>query len=276
MKRITIRNFLAGIVAAALLAAGAYGVVAQPGQSPNFGWLRGAALGSSPAWVCQGLDTNVGCNVVTQGTGTLTLNGVPVTGGAGSFTTITASGLVTQNGGEVTIFPGPVSSGITATLKSSPIRIFHSTAQVTTVGTGEETAYTYVLPAGALNNDGQMLRFDVWSLVNAGGGNKQLRVKFGATTISDSTLAGFANNSLLQTTCYLFRTGAATQRSLCVMTDGVNGSLINGASTNTAKNLTSPAETLSGAVTILVTQTTSVAAQLTSEFAAIDFYPQGQ
>jgi hypothetical protein len=278
--KITIRNFrnkvLWAIAALALSVGGYQSVIAQPGQSPNFGWLRGAAIGSAPAWVCQGLDTNVSCDIRTQGTGTLLLNGaaIPgVSGGAGVFTTVTASGLITQNGGEVTLFPG-IGVGVTASLKASPIRVFSNITTAPTTGTVIETLYTYVLPANGLATDGQALSIEIWASTAANGNNKTLTAVFGATTIGTSTAAGF-NNETQSMRCQVYRTGAATQKARCNFESFVSGTL--SAARNTVMFSTAPAETLSGPVTILVRGTTPTAAgDLVAQAATVDWYPQGQ
>lgn len=273
--KVTIRNLLRkallpvsiGAIAAGLLV-GVYGVVAQPGQSPNFAWLRGAALGSSPALVCQGLDTNVNCNVVTQGTGVLQVNGVPVTAG----TAPTFTGLVTQLGGEVSLQTAP--SGVTATLKASPIRLFHNLTDQPTTQAAIQTLYTYTLPANVLNTVGQSLHIQAEATIAANANNKRWNITFGATTISDSTLAAF-NNVLIRIDCNVFLTGAATQKSMCQLISptatGISTTI------NAVGTVTTPAENAAAPIVINFQGTTPTAnGDLTARYAFVDLYPNGQ
>jgi hypothetical protein len=272
-------RFLIGLAALiAALAAVPFGYQAVTGQPIGGNTLlqTDAPSGSAPAVRANGTDANISINLVPKGTGTVQVNGVPVVAGSATSLTINPGPLNVTGTTNLTgpLFATPGTSGV---LKGvGGIVLFNSSTQVATVGTGEETAYTFSIPGNTLSADNQWLQVTAWSTAGATGTNKQLRVKFGATTISDSTAANFSSGSLMWVECKLFRTGAATQRSFCVGSDGASGSLVNGASSNTWKNLTTPAETLSGAVTFLVTQQSATAANQTANGVILMWNPAGQ
>lgn len=279
MRAITIRNFFkkarpwaVGAIAGILIATGV-GVFAQPGQSPNFAWLRGAALGSDPALVCQGLDTNVDCNIVTQGTGTLLLNGAPVTGSgaAGLFSSLTVNGASALNG-LITARPGAsvVADGLGAIVLSNA-----STNVTTSLVATETDLFNFSLPANSLSVTNQYLHLQARVRNAATANAKQTRVYFGATLIGDSTSVA-ANGNWWMVDCFVWRTGAATQKAIC----GANN-IQNAASWGTAAgggaNISTPAETLSGAVVVRLTGTDAVAAAGTNlEAYNLVWYPAGQ
>lgn len=281
MRAITIRNFLkrailaGGIAGAAVgLLFGAQSLLAQPGQSPNFAWLRGAALGSSPALVCQGLDTNVNCNVVTQGTGTLLLNGVAlpgVGGGAGIFSSLSVTTGPSAFVGAITGTPG--TSGSPENLGG--LVAFNSSADFTPATTGEEIAYTFTLPGNSLSANNQFIEVTWSGTTAANANNKRFRLYFGATIICDTT-AGAFNGSAISARAFVYRTGAATQKATCAGFNEANGGTW-ATATGGAYNLSTPAETLSGAVVVKLTiQNTTAAADATARALNLVWYPAGQ
>lgn len=292
MRSITIRKWLTRSLIALLVAGGvavgAEHLFAQPGQTPNTARLRGAALGSAPALTCQGLDTNINCDVVPKGSGTLTVNGSAVlTTAGGTFTTLTINpgpfsvsgttnltGAVNVTGdtsltGNLLIRPGTA-----AVLKRVGARIFHSVTDAPTTGTVIETLYTHNLAANTLAVDGQSLDINVWATTAGNGNNKTLTVVFGATTIGTSTAQAF-NGETMNLKCNVYRTGAATQKARCVYQSFTTGTFT--ANNNFVVSSSTPGETLSGAVAILVRGTTpTAAADLTANAATIDWQPVGQ
>lgn len=228
-----------------------------------------APSGSAPAVRANGLDANISINIVPKGTGTLQVNGASVI--AGSSPTFT--GLVTNLGGEVSSLG--VVSGITSSLKTSPVRAFHAINDSATTGTVIQTLYTYVVPANTLSADGQSLHIQGEATVAANANNKNWQVDFGGTTLYSTTSAAF-NNVNIRIDCNLFRTGAATQKSVCqtISTTAAGGVSL---TVNAGSLVTTPAETLSGPVTINFRGTTpTAAADLTGRYAFVDWYPQGQ
>lgn len=206
-------------------------------------------------------------------------------GGGASYTGITAtsptlSGTVagTPTISGAWVFTGAPTfqvGGATGTNKLSPLVIFNSSSNFTPATTGEETAYTFTLPASALSTDNQYLAVD-WTVTTAANANtKRARLYFGATVICDTTAAAF-NNSYLTGRAVVYRTGAATQKGLC---NGSNTS--NGLSWSTVggggSNLTTPAETLSGTLIVKLTLLNATAAtDSTARNINMVWYPQGQ
>jgi hypothetical protein len=275
---VTIRNLirkfagpLAGLAAGLIIAGGL--VVAQPGQSPNFAWLRGAALGSDPALVCQGLDTNVDCNVVTQGTGTLLVNGVAVgsLGGPGVFSSLTVNGTSALNG-LITARPGAsvVGDGLGGIVLSNS-----STNVTTTLVATETDLFNFPVPANTLSVNNQYLHLVFRDRNAATGNTKQLRMYFGATLIGDTTAVA-SNNNWYFGDCYIWRTAAATQKAICGAINFTNGGSWATAAGGGA-TISTPGETLSGAVTVRITGTDAVAAGGSNlEGVNLVWYPAGQ
>jgi hypothetical protein len=268
----TLSKILGGLILVGFLAAGY--VYAQPLFSNNLFALGGNA-GVAPQLQAVGTDPNISINLVPKGTGTVQFNGstLPGLGGAGTFTTITASGLVTQNGGEVALQTAP--SGVTATLKSGPLRLFHNLTDQATTGLVLQTLYTYTLPANVLNTVGQSLHIQAEAVVAANANNKNWQITFGATTLYSTAAVAF-NNVNIRIDCNLFMTGAATQKSLCqaIATTAAGGVSL---TVNAGSLLTTPAETLSGPVVINFQATTPTSAgDLTARYAFVDLWPNGQ
>jgi hypothetical protein len=260
----------------ALLAALPFGYQVVTGQpiGANTLLLTDAASGSAPAVRANGQDANISINIVPKGTGTVQVNGVPVVAtSTPSFTTLTVTGASTLTGGYTSTL-GLVPS-LTATLKAGPLRAFHSAADAATTGTGIQTLYTYSLPANALAADGQSLHIRGEAVVAANANNKNWQIDFGATTLYSTAAVAF-NNVNIRIDCELFRTGAATQKSLCqtIASTAAGGVSL---TVNAGSLLTTPAETLSAPVTINWRGTTPTAAgDLTARYAYVDWYPQGQ
>ncbi len=277
---ITIRNFrrkaLWGLAALLLSIGGYQAVIAQPGMSPNFAWLRGAALGSDPALVCQGLDTNVDCNVVPQGTGQLLVNGSPVAIGGGTLTSLNINpGPLNVTG--TTNLTGPlfVQPGTAATLKLAGARIAHNVVDAATTGLVIETLYTFTVEANTLAVNGQSLGLEVVATTAANANNKTLTLVYGATTIG--TLGPVAaNGENFRVTCRIYRTGAVTQKAICEGTHKANAD-VGGTASFGINQFSTPGETLSGATTLLVRGTTPTAiGDLTARVATLDWKPVGQ
>lgn len=128
--------------------------------------------------------------------------------------------------------------------------ILHRTVNASGVGnsgTGETDLATYSLPAGALNADGDIVRISVYGSFANNANLKTVKIYFGSTVIS-TPISAANNTGTFQAIFFVARTGAATQFSW-----GRSG-ITNGTNENGNLNVsTTPAETLSGAVTIKVT-----------------------
>lgn len=276
--KVTIRNLLkkaagplSGLVAGLIITGGL--VLAQPGQSPNFAWLRGAALGSAPAMVCQGLDTNVDCNIVTQGTGTLKLNGTAIgTGSAGIFSSLSITAGPSSFVGAVTMAPGTsaVQENVGAVVLANS-----STNVTTTLAATEQDLFNFSLPANTLSANNQFLVLTFRDRNAATANTKQFRMYFGATLMGDTTAVA-SNNNWWAGQCFIWRTGAATQKAIC----GANN-WTNTGSWATAQggggSIATPAENTAGPITIRLTGTDGTAAGGSNlEAVNLVWYPAGQ
>lgn len=110
--------------------------------------------------------------------------------------------------------------------------------QNTNVGSGtgaDHSVLSFSLPANALGTNGDSLRITVWA--HGGGNGDNVDVKFGATQVGATSLLA---SSTMYFSILITRTGAATQRaSAFIVTNNASGT-----------QQATPAETLSGAVTI--------------------------
>lgn len=132
-----------------------------------------------------------------------------------------------------------------------------NTTEVSNVGTGEDDLITYSVPASTLATDGDSLEITAWGTFAANGNNKTIKIKFGATTILDTTAVA-ANGGSWVIRAGVIRTGAATQQCYAsLVTD--NTSLPDIAKYTTA------AETLSGAVTLKCTGEATSNADITQK-----------
>ena len=117
------------------------------------------------------------------------------------------------------------------------------TAVGTDANTDEKDLITYSLPANSLSADGKGVRITAWGTVAANGNTKTIRLKFGATVIS---VIGPSEMSVLDWRIdgLVIRTGAATQ-------DAMATEMLDTAAQDTT--ITTPTETLNGAVVIKIT-----------------------
>lgn len=86
------------------------------------------------------------------------------------------------------------------------------TATAANCGTSETDIFTYTLPASVLNANGRGVRVITWGTTSANANNKQLRLYFGGTVISDSAAAAY-NAQNWKFTADVMRTGSNTQTS---------------------------------------------------------------
>lgn len=122
---------------------------------------------------------------------------------------------------------------------------------VTPVGTGADTTedllMSYPLPAGTLVDNGQGIRVTAFGTGVNTADATTLRAYFGATVLLAKVLTVSQNNKW-KCVFEVLRTGASSQLAMCKTEDG-------GASANVVgrMDLTTPAEILSGIVTIKLT-----------------------
>lgn len=122
--------------------------------------------------------------------------------------------------------------------------VIHTNTTTTgNVGAGEDTLFTYSVPAATLNTNKESIIATVAGFFGASANNKTLKVKFGATTIFDSGALPLTLLSSWIAKIEIIRTGAATQK--CNVTLSFASA--------TMANYTTSSETLSGAVNLVVT-----------------------
>ena len=133
----------------------------------------------------------------------------------------------------------------------TPVTVLHvSTTSQATTGTSEEVLATYTLPANTLSANGKAIRVTAWGTTAANGNAKTLRIRFGGvggTVVALNATSTSGAYWLLRSV--IIRTGAANQSSI--------GESM---SSNTAVVVASPTQTLSGAVDVVVTGTTTTSA----------------
>lgn len=112
--------------------------------------------------------------------------------------------------------------------------------------TGDDTLQSYSVPADCLSTNGDTLFGTCSGTFAATANNKTLRIKFGATTIFDSGALAIAAATDWVLQWEIIRTGAATQKC--------SARLITSSATQLAyADYSTAGETLSGAVTLLIT-----------------------
>lgn len=238
--------------------------------------ILGANAGGTPSIRAQGTDTNISINLVPKGSGTVQINGAPITVSGGTFTSLTvAPGPLNVNG---QLFVTPGTSGVLHLVGTS---LFHN---ITDTGNGadvtEDTLHTFTVPANTLSTAGQWLRWQTSVVMAANGDTKRTRVYFGATVIGDTTAVAF-NNQSFTVTCDVYMVTAVTQKAYCYTgaiptTAAAWGS--GGAGTTGGFNSTTPAETLTGAVVMKITAQAGAANanDVVAKATTLRWFPQGQ
>lgn len=138
--------------------------------------------------------------------------------------------------------------GITAPKLATGVGARPLALNTTAVGnalTGEDDLMTYSLPGGTLSATGARVEIQAFGTFAANANVKQVKLYFGATVLY-ATGAVAANAGAWQLRAVVIRTGAATQIAIADVASG-NALIVAGATYAT------PAETLSGAVTIKAT-----------------------
>ena len=124
----------------------------------------------------------------------------------------------------------------------APTRTLFTAQGLSTTSTSDVSLTSFSLPAGTLGANGQILRLLVMGHY-AGSNNATVgAIKFGATTLM-STGTGATSNSVFALTATVVRTGASAQLGNAFLSMSDSASVQIGIAS-------SPAETLSGAITI--------------------------
>lgn len=113
------------------------------------------------------------------------------------------------------------------------------------VGGGTDDLMTYSIPAGSLATNGDTIHVVCAGIFAANANNKTLTLVYGGTTLISTGAVAF-NAADWHIEAWITRTGATTQRAIAMFSSG--STLLTSSS-----DYTTPAETLSGAVTIKCT-----------------------
>lgn len=131
--------------------------------------------------------------------------------------------------------------------------------------TGVDDLQTYSVPANTLATNGDRIKFRAGGTFASNANSKQLRVVYGATQLI-TTGALLLNNGKWGVDCMIIRTGAATQKATCTL----NTSL---ALLTTTTDYQTPAETLSGAVTLKMTGEAVLTNDIVEELSSVEYMP---
>jgi hypothetical protein len=142
-------------------------------------------------------------------------------------------------------------AGAAGAAGGSVLPLYEDRADHATTGTSEETLDSFSVPAGTLANDGDYLRVKGRCIVAGNANSKTLSLKFGATTVA--TLAVASNGESWDFEAVIRRSGAATQVASGRVVKGTTSAF---STANGQFDEATPAETLSGAVTLAVDATT--------------------
>jgi hypothetical protein len=149
------------------------------------------------------------------------------------------------------------------------ISLFTSTAAVSNTSTTETDLISYSMPASTLAANGQKLRITCWLTTAANTNNKTVKLYFGGTLVAFSAATAL-NAGTFRLNAEIVRTSATAQVSVGDMTASSSGA---GFVSALGLNGT-PAETLSGAVTIKVTgQSGTTSSDVTTTAMFIELIP---
>ena len=126
--------------------------------------------------------------------------------------------------------------------------------------TNENDLKSYTVPANTLVTNGDILRFTCVYRCAANATTKRIRVKFGATTLIDSTAIAL-NGADVVIEGWIMRTGATSQSVHTRATQSADGQVWSTA-LGGAVGFAAPSETLSGAITFKTTVTLGAGAAL--------------
>jgi hypothetical protein len=151
-----------------------------------------------------------------------------------------------------------------STTQAAPITTPNVDTTTTSSGAGTPVNLkSYVLPANALATNNQGVRIRAWGTTANNVNVKAFRIAFGATQVLSFTLQSSTAGAWVAT-AEVYRTGAATQ-------DAISTYVQHTTSIGTGPTFTTPAETLSGAVTIQCSCTQTAAADVVQEGFVVEF-----
>jgi len=139
-----------------------------------------------------------------------------------------------------------------------------NTTAVGNVGAGEDDLITYTVPANTLSTNGDHIEFKVSGTFAANANTKRIRVKFGATTLLDTTALAF-NGVDWSAEGTIVRTGATTQKAYCAFRAG--------ATLTSTSDDTAPGETLSASSVFKVTGEATSNNDIVETFHTLKWFP---
>lgn len=137
-------------------------------------------------------------------------NAIQVTGGTAANLTITTSTITnsTINTSNISIIAGASTAGV---LLGGTLKI--DMTAVGNVGTGEDNLISYAMPAKVLGHNLESLEITAFGTVAANANNKRIKLKFGTTTLYDTTAVA-ANAGSWEITSKITRTASAVEKCI--------------------------------------------------------------
>lgn len=197
-----------------------------------------------------------------DGSGT-DINGANMSIGPGKSTGTGTPGIVKVEVGKTGTTGSSVNAYATAVGVGGVLHV--NTTNASNTDTGEDDLLTFSVPAGQLSVNDQSLECRVYGSFAANANNKTIKIYFGATQIF-STGALAANSGDWDAVCTIIRTGATSQEATVSFRS--SNSLL-----NSSVLVTSPAETLSGAVTFKCTGEATATADILQKGVKILWHP---
>lgn len=139
-----------------------------------------------------------------------------------------------------------------------------NTTQTGNITTGEDTIFTYTVPANVLATDKDTIVLTVTGTYANTANNKQVRIKFGGTTIVDVTDTSSSSGNW-SARVEIIRTGTSTQKC--------SGIFISSTGSNDTSFYTTAGETLSGTVVLLVTGEATATNDIVFEMGKVRWEP---
>ena len=208
--------------------------------------------------------TNIATNTTNISTNTTNISTLTTltAGAAGSMGTIDARlDVLLQADGKIV---SPVTTMIKHTAGTgsgtgfAPVRFSTDSTTTSNVSTGETTLQSITLPASSLAVDNQVVTFQFWGRLASSANTKTIKFKFGGTSITIYSDAGNDKDWRLDVT--IVRLTATTQT---IFYDWFFENVA------LAPNRTSATETLTGAVTVLLTGQSDTASNDVTKYLAI-------
>lgn len=141
--------------------------------------------------------------------------------------------------------PGQVPAGTSTSVAKVGGQIQFNTTNVGNISTGEDNLMGYAMPADVLVTNGDYIEVEAWGQFAANANAKTVKLYFGATTLINSGAVAI-NNGSWHFKATIIRTSATAQKASAQIFG--EGTLL-----AARTSATTPAETLSGAITIKCT-----------------------